>query len=308
MNLAKKICVVGTVMASCFAAMPAEAATADGLEAFRMAYFAKEKDVRDANVRVILYGPSFRADTDFCASLRSDGTMLAEGVINWMYTDLASGETKKVSFPAFVKQSSDKLSLFGNRGGWSREDFAGAPFWILKALVTDDIKILSGNAEAVKSVALQESLPGQKSMQVTLDGLKLSELARKYAAEQGGAESAQFTEYLARGLAQTEPVVAWVVDENTKETLTAYVDLTKVMQKYAQAVLEGSYKGEVTLSEDDKAFLNSIGYYCNLQMYFSQMGKDFKQPVLTAEAKGAPANGKLLDDLQREAAASSKGK
>ncbi len=309
MNIAKKACAVAAVFAACVTAMPAAAAPqADGMEVFRTSYFAKEKAERNSVVRVILYGPSFRADTEFGALLRSDGTMLAEGSVNWVYTDLATGETKRVTFPAFVEQSRDRLSLYGNRGGWSREDFVGAPFWILKALVTDDIRLLSANAETVKAVALQDSLPGQKSMRVTLDGTRLAELARQYAAEQGADDSDPVTDYLAQGLAQTEPVVAWVVDEKTKETITVYADLTKVMQKYAQSVLEGSYKGDVTLSEDEKAFLNSIGYYCNLQMYFSPAGKDARKPVLSNEAKRAQENGRLLEDLRREAVDSVKGK
>ena len=292
------------------APMALEAASMNGMESFRSAYFAKEKAERDVGVRVILYGPSFRADTEFSGVLRADGSFLVEGMVNWMHTDLSTGETNRVTFPAFIEHGRDRISLYGYRGGqWNREDFMDAPLWILNALGTDDVKLLAENIEAVQSVALQDSLPGQQSMRATLDGQKLASLARKYAAAQGGSEEAQqYAEYLAQGLSQTSPVVAWVVDDQTKETITAYVDLTKVMQKYAQAILEGSYRGEVALSEDSKAFLNAVGYYCNLQIYFTQSAKDLKNPEMRPETKAAPVTNNILDDLRHEAVASSQGR
>ena len=311
-NAKKKIFSVLASLALLGGAAPAvtEAAQVTGMEAFRSSYFAKEKAERDARVRVILYGPSFRADTEFTAVLQSNGSFLAQGEINWTHTELTTGETSRVVFPAFVENGGERISLYGYRGGqWNREDFMGAPLWILEAIGSDDLKLLSENAEAVQSVTMQDSLPGQYSMRVTLDGPKLAERARKYADEQGGSEAAkQYAEYLARALAQTSPTVIWVVDEQTKETITAYVDLTKVMQKYAQSLLEGNYQSELELSEDSKAFLNAVGYYCNLQVYFSQMAKDTPNPVMRPEVRNAPVTNSILTDLQHEAVASSQGK
>ena len=291
-------------------AAPAAAAPMSGMETFRSAYFAKEKAERDAQVRVILYGPSFRADTEFAVALHSNGSFLAKGAINWMHTDLSTGETSRVSFPAFIEAGKDKLSLYGYRNGsWSREDFLGAPLWILEALTTDDLNLLAQNAAAVQSVAMLDSLPWQQSMRVTLDGAKMAELMRKCADVHGGTEEQkQYAEYLALALEKTAPTVAWVVDAQTRETITAYVDFTKVMQQYAQALLEGSYQGEVSLSEDSKAFLNAVGYYCNLQVYFTQMTKDVENPVMRPETKAAPVTNDILADLQHEAVASSQGK
>lgn len=310
MTKTRKILSVIASLALLGGAAPTAAAPMNGMETFRSAYFAKEKAERDAQVRVILYGPSFRADTEFAAALNANGSLLANGTINWMHTDLSTGETSRVSFPAFIESGTDKVSLYGYRNGsWKREDFLGAPLWILKALTTDDLKLLAQNADAVQSVTMLDSLPGQQSMRVALDGAKMAETMRKCADDQEGTEEQkQYVEYLARALEKTAPTVAWVVDEQTKETITAYVDLTKVMQQYAQALLEGSYQGEVTLSEDGKAFLNAVGYYCNLQIYFTQMAKDVKNPVMRPETKAAPVTNDILSDLQHEAVASSQGK
>lgn len=310
MTKTRKVLSVLASLALLGGAMPATAAPMSGMETFRSAYFAKEKTERDAQVRVILYGPSLRADTEFAAVLHANGSFLAKGTINWMHTDLSTGKTSHVSFPAFIESGTDKISLYGYRNGsWSREDFLGAPLWILKMLATDDLKLLAHNTDAVQSVAMLDSLPGQQSMRVTLDGAKMAEMMRECAdAQEGTEEQKQYAEYLARALEKTAPTVAWVVDEQTKETLTAYVDLTKVMQQYAQALLEGSYQGEVTLSDDNKAFLNAVGYYCNLQVYFTQMTKDVENPVMRPETKAAPVTNNILSDLQHEAVASSQGK
>ena len=311
MTKTRKVLSVLASLALLGGAIPAAAAPMNGMETFRSAYFAKEKAERDAQVRVILYGPSFRADTEFAAALHSNGSFLAKGTITWMHTDLSSGETNRVGFPAFIEYEPDKLlSLYGYRNGsWSREDFMGAPLWILEALTADDLNLLAQNAAAVQSVAMLDSLPGQQSMRVTLDGAKMAELMRKCADAHGGTEEQmQYAEYLARALEKTAPTVAWVVDEQTRETVTAYVDFTRVMQQYAQALWEGSYQGEVSLSEDSKAFLNAVGYYCNLQVYFTQIAKDVENPVMRPETKAAPVTNNILADLQHEAVASSQGK
>ena len=305
MNWGKRLFLAMAFPAAVFSAMPAEAASMDGMEAFRSAYFARMRENQDMGVRVILYGPSFRADTEFLAALRSDGGLTADGTLNWVYTNLSEGTTSRESIPVFVVRDNDRLSLYGNRGGWLREDFMGAPLWLLSDLTSHDLKELADNAETVNDVALLKSAAGQQSMRVTLDGKKLAALARTRSAARGSEAEKSFVEYLAQGLEATSPVVSWVVDAKTNDTITAYVDLTDVMHKYAQSLLEASYQGKVELSEDDKSFLSAIGYYCNLQLYVSHFGKDVKDPVLPAAAKNAPVTDKLLVDLEHEAVASS---
>lgn len=288
----------------------ANAAPADGMEAFRSAYFAKIKENDNMLARMILYGPSFHADTTFKVALASNGSFTASGNLNWVYTNLSIGKTARETIPLYINCQKDVLSLYGNRGTWLREDFAGAPLWILQAVVTNNIRELADNAEAVQSVELQQKTPGNhQALRITLDGRKLADLARKYSSAQSNVpdDSLQFAEYLAQGLEQTNPVVSWVVDEKTKETVTAYIDLTSVMQKYAQSLLEGNYQGNVALDDEDKSFLTTIGYYCNLQLYISHSKTDPLEPVFPKEAKGAVLTGKLLDDLESEAVASSLG-
>lgn len=293
--------------ALCLTLIPATDADAasDGIQVFRQSYLTAPTADQNVEVTVSLYGPTFRAETDLDGTWQANGAAWLGGQISWSDTNLATGQTTQRNFPVYINQLADKVTFYGKSGGkWQFEDLTDMPMWIMNALKSRDKASLESNLSAVREVKILDDKDNKQQMAVFLDGKKVAALVRN-----SGGNDKQFAEYLARAMEKTNLECVWVVDKDTKQTVTLNADLTTLMRNYAKEVLEGSYHSELTLTPEEIDFYKTIGYYCNLNFYVSSLGtlqrdKFQKAYNLGKEAQNAATAGNMLEELRAEAVAS----
>ena len=280
------------------------AAEMDGMSTFREAYFANPPQSHQFETTATFFGPTFHLDAKMCGEWNSNGTLWCGGEIDFDDTDLKTGHTSKKNIPVYMEYSGDSLYFYGkDKNVWQREQIMGIPMWIAYLIKSRDMAVLEENASAVQSVRLNKDDGTQQQMQIVLNGPRLAELTRSHGMK-GSDMDRQFAEYLAQAMEQTSIEVAWVVDKNTKQTITLSANLTELMRNYAKSILQASYESKLTLSTDDQDFYKTIGYYCNLNFYCNRTNS---QPNIKGAydigrmAKNSSTDGNTLDTLRKEA-------
>lgn len=289
------------------------AAADDGMWAFREAYLAAPQDNRAFLQGLNFLGPAFHADVDGSGQIMRDGSLRMEGKIDWVYTDLKANTTQHDVIPFYIEQANGEMNFYSNRGGtWSKLPLPGIPIGLANALKTSDVNILTENMSAVKQVELQKDTANQRMMRIVLDGNRLAELIRKDSSDNVASLNAdeqksqrEFLHRLEKALTTTDVVVNWTVDKSTWQTVTASINLTDLMRAYAKGVLQEAADGSIVLDDRERAFMDALGYYSELQSYTTYLKPDDAKTIsLPADAKNAAVNENVFQDLRTEAASS----
>lgn len=282
----------------------AGAAGMDGMSAFKEAYFANPPQIHQFETTASFFGPSFHLDAKMCGEWNGNGTLWCGGEIAFDDTELKTGQTAKKNIPVYMEYSGDSLYFYGkNNNSWLQEQIMGIPMWIAYVIKSRDMTVLEENASAVQAVNLIKDDGAQQQMQIILNGSRLAALTRSHGMN-GSDKDRLFAEYLAQAMEQTNLELAWVVDKNTKQTITLTANLTELMRNYAKSMLQASYESKLTLTKDEQEFYQTIGYYCNLNFYCNRTGAQEKIKAaydIGRAAKGASTNGSTIDAIRKEA-------
>ena len=148
---------------------------------------------------------------------------------------------------------------------------------------------------------------GQQRMQITFNGKALSAVKDKAVRakisamnEADGKAALQSVGYLNAALAENNPRCVWTIDKKTGKTTMLTADLTEIMRSYAKAMLQDSYQSKITLTDEEKEFLASIGYYYNLQVYLTQESKSADRAVIPATVKNTAQDAYIFADIKNE--------
>lgn len=276
----------------------------DGMSAFKEAYFANPPQIHQFETTASFFGPSFHLDAKTCGEWNGNGSLWCGGEITLDDTELKTGHTVKKNIPVYMEYSGNNLYFYGkNNNSWLQEQIMGIPMWIAYVIKSRDMTVLEENASAVQSVNLIKDDGSQQQMQIILNGSRLAELTRSHGTN-GSDRDQQFAEYLAQAMEQTSLELAWVVDKNTKQTITLTTDLTELMRNYAKSMLQASYESKLTLTKDEQDFYQTIGYYCNFKFYCNRTESQSKIKAaydIGRIAKASSTNGSTLDILRKDA-------
>ena len=273
MNLRKKV--LAAVMAGGIVFAGGNALVthaADGLLAFKEAYLAEVTDNRSFSVNADFFGPSHRAELNSKAFVLRDGTLRNSGQINWEFTNPSDNQVTSENIPFYVEQNGDTMTMYVQRSGrWSKFDLPAIPVGVANAIKTTDIDTLQQNMSAIKSVEVLKDDADQRIMNINLDGKKLAELLHTYNDENieklsadEKAEQKGFIDHLADAFQATDLTCAWTVNKKNWSTVTASLDLTKLVQAYGKDYLDDAAKGSIVLSQTDRKFYEALGYYSEL--------------------------------------------
>ena len=278
------------------------------MQAFRDAYLQDMNDATGYHLELMFHGPTFQSNAIADGLLGKDGSATMAGKLSWSYTNMANGQTQKQEMPFYVERSHDAATLYGQRGGmWQRENILGGLSWILDAVSSEDRDTKMQYAATVTDVKTTEVGNGQQRMQITFDGKALSAVqdkaVRDRIAAMGEADSKAAMaslRYLNAALAESNPQCVWTMDRNTGKTVMVTADLTEIMRSYAKAMLQDSYQGNITLTEEETQFLASLGYYYHLQLYLAQEGKSATRAVIPAAVKSNAKESHIFADIEGE--------
>ena len=245
---------------------------ADGLVAFKEAYLAEVTDNRTFSVNADFFGPSYRAELNSKAFVLRDGTLRDSGQISWEFTNPADNQVTSENIPFYVEQNGDAMTMYVQRSGrWSKFALPAIPVGVANAIKTTDINTLQQNMSAIKSVEVLKDDANQRIMNINLDGKKLAELLHTYNDENieklsadEKAEQKGFIDHLADAFQATDLTCAWTVNKKNWSTVTASLDLTKLVQAYGKDYLDDAAKGSIVLSQTDRKFYEALGYYSEL--------------------------------------------
>lgn len=285
----------------------AMAAQAD-MQAFQNAYLQGTTDAKGYHLELTFQGPTFQSNVIADGQLWKDGSAVAEGKLDWSYTDLAAGQTQQSEMPFYAERTGYVVTLYGQRNGaWLRENILEGFSWLLDAVGSEDRDTKSQYAATVTDVQIEDLGNGQQRMQITFDGKALSAVKdkaiRDRIATMGEADrqdALASVRYLNAALAQSNPKCTWTIDKNTGRTVIVTADLTEVMRNYAKAVLQDSYQSKISLTQEETDFLASIGYYYNLQAYLVRKDASAKQVVIPAAVKNSASESNIFADMQKE--------
>ena len=281
-------------------------AATDGLQAFRDAYFPVVNDASSYHLDISLNGPTFRANGTLGGELWRNGAVVMKGTLGWAFTDVASGRTTQKEIPVYAERSGDAVTLYGKCDGvWQRDNVFGGVTWMLDAIVTDNPAVKAQYAAAVKGVKAENEAGNRQRLQVLFDGKKLaamhvsgSRIAALPEADQKDAR--EFVHYLNAALMANDPQCIWTVDKTTGKTVTVAADLTGLMRSYAQAMLQDSYQGKLTLTPEETELLSAMGYYYDLNFYLSDRGEDVQWTSVPPDVKNTAKAQEFVKDMQRE--------
>ncbi|MBR2216275.1 MAG: hypothetical protein IJ849_11060 [Selenomonadaceae bacterium] len=304
---------VATALAAVIGAQGSVAMAADGMADFRAAYAVAAQDNRAYAVEIDLLGPAFHADVETVGEIRTNGFVWLGGSLEWDYTDHQTGTTVHKDIPLYLERNAGSLDFYGQRGNsWYEDSFVGLPLWLISTITSRDKAVLDKNMAAVKEVEVLQETDATKVLRLIFDKEALAAMIRAHEGSPNFDAAGQvFAEYLAQGAAATDLTCDVTVKRATNEIVTISADLTKLMQNYAQSLLQGSYQEKVTLTDADKALLQALGYYCNLRVYASATnaatnGHFAQAKAYASDVKGAQkAAGGFLKDLEQEAVSSS---
>lgn len=285
------------------------AIAADNMDAFKEAYLATPVDNRAFHEAVEFFGPEFHGELNGTSFILRDATMKMSGTISWQFTDPNTyNTTEESNIPFYVEQNGDVMTMYVQRSGsWSKFNLPAVPVALANAIKTTDVNILQQNMSAVKSVDIVSENADQRVMQVNLDGKKLAELLHTYnddrianLSQAERTEQKTFIDHLADGLQTTDVTCSWTVDKKTWRTVSATVNLTDVMRAYAKDILDDAAKGEIVLSQSDRSFYESLGYFSELHTRAAYyVAGDGSQPQMPQGASSARNNPNVFQDLSR---------
>lgn len=297
----------GTLLAgsSVQAAEPAQ----NGMAAFREAYQAVSDDYRVFDEDLTLFGPAFHVDLDSRGQLAKNGSLLISGNLKMMFTDHETGKINNFELPFYLDHNPKALTFYVQWGGeWSKVSLPGANE-LSDALETTTAEA-EENMSLVKSVEVVKETESQRSMKLILDGKKLAVLVAKHCQEtmndlsQEEKASQQLqVDRLTRALESVDQEVAWVVDKTSWKTITAGVNLTGLMRAYAKGILQEAAEGKTALSDGEREFWETLGYYAELHSYTTYPSDKVKVEIPTNVKKTA-SEIDILGALAEEAAGS----
>ena len=278
------------------------------IQTFRNAYLQDIKDATGYHLELMFHGPTFQSNTITDGLLGNDGSAVMAGNFSWSYTDTDNGQTNHQEMPFYAERSGNAATLYGQRRGvWQKENILGSLSWILDAVSSEDRDTKMQYAATVTDVETTEIGNGQQRMQITFDGKALSSVQDKAvrnriaAMNETDSKAAMASvRYLNAALAENNPRCVWTINKNTGKTVMLTADLTEIMRSYAKAVLQDSYQGNITLTEEETQFLASLGYYYNLQVYMSQDDKSFDRAVIPAAVKNNAKESNIFADIESE--------
>lgn len=277
---------------------------------FRQAYLEAPQNNNIFHQVIVFFGTTFHVDTESYGQILIDGSMRMGGNINWEYTDPSNNITTNNNIPFFVTHNDDEMMLYVQRDNrWSRFSMPGLPISIANALKSTDINTLKQNLSAVKSVELFRETDKMQIFNVTLDGDHLSNILQRYertkdttglSADEIVAQR-NFLHNLNAAVSKTDIVCTWTVDKKTHETITAVVDLTPLMRAYAQNVLDEAAAGTITISDEDRLLMETIGYYSEFHYSVSYSGTT-QNPNMTPPraARRASVNNNVFSDFFKD--------
>jgi len=283
------------------------AAEAD-MQAFRAAYLQGMTFGKGYHLELMFHGPTFQSNVIADGYLQGNGAAVATGRLTWGYTDLTAGQTQQHEMPFYAERSGDAVTFYGQRNAvWEKESILGSLSWILDAVSSEDSNTKQSYAAAVKDVQVSETKNGQQRINITFDGQALSAVKDKAVRDRianmsdaDRQEALVSLDYLNRALAANNLQCTWTIDKATGETAMLTADLTEVMRSYAKAVLDDSYQGKISLSQEETDFLASIGYYYNLQLYLTRKDTPAQQVVIPAGVKSGAQDNDIFADIERE--------
>ncbi len=291
----------------------AMAAQAD-VQAFQNAYLQSVADAKGYHLELTFQGPTFQSNVIADGQLWKNGSAVAEGKLNWGYTDLATGQSQQNEMPFYAERTGYVVTLYGQRkGAWLRENILGGFSWLLDAVTSEDRDTKTAYAATVTDVKTEDLGNGQQRMEITFDGKALADVKDKAIrdriatmGETDQQNALASVRYLNEALAQSNLKCAWTIDKSTGRTVVVTSDLTEVMRNYAKAVLQDSYQSKISLTQEETDFLAAIGYYYNLQAYLVRKDDSAKQVVIPAAVKNGASESNIFADVKNEITSAAK--
>ena len=281
----------------------------DNLWAFREAYVSQAPDTRVFRQDLTLIATNFHLDIDSKAQILKDGSFRMGGNFNWTYTNLKRNYSTNSAIPFYIEQIGNDMTLYvKRRGKWSKMLLPGLPSGIAILWKSTDPAVLNDVMDAVKKIEVLNDTPDLRTMNVTLDGMKLANILNKNSAATfanlKGDELAEQKDIFYRWLSafrKTDITFAWTVNKPSWTTATAAFDLTPIMRAYAIHVLNESAAGRVVLTDEERDLLDAMGYYAELRSYTTHIRANKDTMVnMPAELATVPENDGSLDDIFRE--------
>ena len=288
----------------------------DGMTAFREAYMAvsAKEDNRIFLENINFLGPTFHADMDFQGQVLDNGFLRMAGKINWGFTakDMNKDNTVQMEIPFYVEHEKDSLVLYGQyEQKWYRLAVPGIPAELTKSLKSTNVQDLTEAMTVVKAVTILKEDEKQRSMNILLDGAKVADLLVKYSKDdrlkttpQEEKEHQEILQRLSTVLKQKDVPISWTVDKENWRTVTVGMDFTDIMRSYAQSVLKDAAEGRTSVKDDDREFLEALGYYSELHAYTTYMGVEKKSLTVPEEVRKTATDVNFFAGLQPEVASS----
>lgn len=283
--------------------------TNDGMWAFREAYTSQVPDTRVFEQDLTLIATNFHLDIDSRTQILKDGSFRMGGQFNWTYTNLKRNYSTNSTIPFYIEQIGNDMTLYvKRRGRWSKMLLPGLPSSIALLWKSNDPEITNAILDAVKKIEVLKDTPDLRTMNVTLDGMKLANILNKNSAATfanlSGDALAEEKEIFYRWLAafrKTDITFAWTVNKPSWTTATAAFDLTSIMRAYAIYVLDEAAAGRVVLTDEERDLLDAMGYYAELRSYTTQIApRDDTLVSIPADLSAVPESDNALDDIFRE--------
>ncbi len=308
-KLSKTLAAVAASGILFFGASDALAAPNNANAEFRQAYLSLANDVRTFDQTIIFFGTTFHVDMNGQGQILRDDSMRMSGNINWEYTDPETDQTTNTNIPYYMTHSNNEMILYVQRNNrWSRFLLPIIPADFIDAIKSNSMSVLEDNLNAVKRVEIFRETDTQEIFNITLDGEYLAERLNEYSQKNNTgrlssneiAERAKNFRNLEKALRKTDLICTWTVDKNQNATLTAVVDLTPLMRAYAESVLAEAAAGTIVLGDEERLFMETIGYYSELHYSMSSSRiENTKTLVAPIEAVRAPVNQNVFQDLIR---------
>ncbi len=283
--------------------------TNDSMWAFREAYTSQVPDTRVFEQDLTLIATNFHLDIDSKTQILKDGSFRMGGQFNWTYTNLKRNYSTNSTIPFYIEQVGNDMTLYvKRRGRWSKMLLPGLPSSVALLWKSSDPEITNAILDAVKKIEVLKDTPDLRTMNVTLDGMKLANILNKNSAvtfaNLSGDALAEQKEIFYRWLSafrKTDITFAWTVNKPSWTTATAAFDLTSIMRAYAIYVLDEAAAGRVVLTDEERDLLDAMGYYAELRSYTTQIkARDDTFVNIPADLSAVPENDNALDDIFRE--------
>ena len=251
----------------------------------------------------------FHLDLNSKAQVSKDGSLKIGGQFNWISTNLSNDFTTNNVIPFYIEQDGNKMTLYVQRKGkWSKIFLPGLPTGIAILWKSTEPEILNGIMDAAKEIKILKDTPDLITMNVTLDGKKIADILEKNSSamfenlsgEIPSEQKENFNRWLA-AFRKTDIIFTWNVNKPSWTTATSSFDLTSIMRAYAIHILDESAAGKIILTDEERNFLDAIGYYSELRTYITQIAvREDNFVNLPAELAQAPENENALNDIFQE--------